>query len=183
MGRPTVLMLGDSITHGTDWTERLPFLEITNRAIPGYNTDDLLDQLDNLDNIDLASFDLISLLIGTNDFGDPRFDRAGDDVGKRICDLSALMVRSCGPAQLIVNSILPRGHHFSDRIHAANTIIQASLPDAVIYLDCWPALSLANSLRPEFLLEDGFDVHISEAGYDAWQSILEPVMIGVVGGK
>ena len=173
-------MLGDSITHGTDWAERLPFFEVTNRAIPGYNTDDLLDQLDN---INFASFDLISLLIGTNDFGDPRFDRAGDDVGKRICDLSALMVRSCGPAQLIVNSILPRGLHFSDRIHTANTIIQASLPDTVIYLDCWPALSLANCLRPEFLLGDGFDVHLSEAGYDAWQSILEPVMMSVVGGK
>jgi len=177
MSKPKVLMLGDSITHGTDWAERLPFFEVTNRAVPGYNTDDLIVQLAG---IDLTSFDVISLLIGTNDFGDPRYDRAGDDLGQRVCAITAQMAASSGPAQLIVHSILPRSLHFSDRIHVANGIIKSSLPEAAIYLDCWPALSSENFLRPEFLLEDGFDVHLNEAGYNAWQSILEPVLMNVI---
>jgi len=40
-----ILFVGDSITHGTNWDEWIDFADTQNISVPGYSTDDVLNQL------------------------------------------------------------------------------------------------------------------------------------------
>jgi lysophospholipase L1-like esterase len=168
-----ILFVGDSITHGTNWSAEIDFAEVENIAVPGYSTDDVLQQLES---IDLNSYQVISLLVGTNDFGNIALDRAGDDVGRRVSEVINQILNRSENSRIVVNSILPRDLRFTERIQSANKMISAYSHERVSYLDCWSALANENYLRPEFLLDDGFDVHLSDSGYQAWAAILLPVL-------
>jgi len=115
-------------------------------------------------------------LIGTNDFGNPDLNRSREEVGRRVIGIINQIQIDNPKAKIIVNSILPRSAVFADRIKVANQIISSGLNDSVTYLDCWPALSEGDQLRDEYLLVDGFDAHLSDAGYAAWRTILVPAL-------
>lgn len=168
-----ILFVGDSITHGTNWANFIDFAEVINIAVPGFSTDDVKAQIDE---VALLNPEIVSLLVGTNDFGNPEINRTGEDVGARVAEIIRLIADRLPHAELVINSILPRDIAFSDRIHCANSIISSQLNGRAKYLDCWPALSLENHLNPAYRLEDGFDVHLSEAGYKAWAQVLIPVL-------
>lgn len=168
-----ILFVGDSITHGTDWSKNIDFAEVRNIAVPGYSTDDVLVQLPEIVEIDPQ---IISLLIGTNDFGNVLLDRAGEEVGQRVNTIIQEITAALPEVKLVANSILPRGLAFTNRIRIANSAISELLNKQVTYLDVWPALSKDNFLNPMYLLEDGFDVHLNEDGYDAWAGQLIPVL-------
>jgi N-acetylglucosamine-6-sulfatase len=169
--RPTVLFVGDSITHGTDWGAYIDFASVENIAVPGFTTDDVKAQIDL---ITKSAPDLISLKIGTNDFGNTALDRTGEDVGARVTAIIEEIHSYLPKTKLIINSIAPRGRDFTDRIHTANNIIQGACKSPIEYLDLWPALSVDNWLNPDYLLPDGFDGHLSDAGYAAWREVLFP---------
>ena len=171
--RSRILFVGDSITHGTDWSKRINFAEVNNIAVPGYSTDDVLVQLPEIVEIDPQ---IISLLIGTNDFGNVLLDRAGEEVGQRVNTIIQEITAALPKVKLVVNSILPRGLEFTIRIDTANRIISKYFSDQVTHLDTWPTLSKDKFLNPKYLLEDGFDVHLNEDGYDAWAGQLIPVL-------
>ena len=174
---PAILFVGDSITHGTDWGAYIDFASVENIAVPGFATNDVNAQIDLITKI---APDLISLKIGTNDFGNPELDRAAEDVGARVSAIIEEIHGKLPNTKLIINSIAPRGEDFSERIHVANKIIKIACNSPIEYLDLWPALSLDNWLKPEYLLEDGFDVHLNEAGYAAWRKVLFPRIIAAL---
>ncbi len=168
-----ILFVGDSITHGNDWASQINFAEVENIAIPGFTTDDVEIQLDE---ISMHKPDAISLLIGTNDFGNILLNRSGEDVGKRVISIISAIKSELPKSKLVVNSILPRSLEFSERIHQANAVIESFNSVEFQYLNCWPALSENNFLNPIFLLQDGFDVHLSPLGYQAWSEVLIPAL-------
>ena len=168
---PAVLFVGDSITHGTDWAKYIDFATVENIAVPGFTTDDVKAQIDL---ITKSAPDLISLKIGTNDFGNTALDRTGEDVGARVSAIVKEIHSNLPNTKLIVNSIAPRGKDFTERIQTANKIIQIACKSPIEYLDLWPALSVDNWLKPEYLLQDGFDGHLSDDGYAAWREVLFP---------
>jgi len=170
---PLILFVGDSITHGTDWASKIDFAEVKNIAVPGYLTDDVRAQLSEIKRINPK---VISMLIGTNDFGNTEVDRTGADVGQRISEIIRSILDSSETIHIVSSSILPRDFRFADRIRTANRIISSVTHDRITYLDCWPALSHNENLRPEFLLTDGFDVHLNSAGYEAWSKVLVPTL-------
>ena len=73
-----IVFAGDSITASGNWAEVINFAEVKNFAVPGGSTDGLLAAIPE---IIASSPDLISVLIGTNDFGNPEINREGADVG------------------------------------------------------------------------------------------------------
>jgi len=170
---PLILFVGDSITHGMDWASKIDFAEVKNIAVPGYLTDDVRAQLSEIKRINPK---VISMLIGTNDFGNTDVDRTGTDVGQRISEIIRSILDSSDTTQIVISSILPRDFRFAGRIRAANRIVSSVTHDRITYLDCWPALSHNENLRPEFLLTDGFDVHLNSAGYEAWSKVLVPTL-------
>lgn len=173
-----ILCIGDSITHGTNWSTKIDFAEVENIAVPGYSTDDVLGQLRT---VNLNNYQVISLLIGTNDFGNIELDRTGDDVGRRVLELINQIIKGSSETQIVVTSILPRDLRFTERIQIANNLISSYSHDRITYLDCWGVLANENYLRPEFLLKDGFDVHLNESGYVAWAELLLPELITALG--
>ena len=165
--------MGDSITHGTDWSQWIDFAPFENVAVPGFTTTDVENQLEQI----VASNPLIiSLLIGTNDFGDATINRSAEEVVARIDVIVTAILDRLPKVQILMSSILPRGSEFSDRITSANELISKFEHERFTYLDCWPILSNGTELNLEFLLADGFDVHLNSAGYEAWASILVPAM-------
>ena len=166
-----ILFVGDSITHGTDWSRWIDFAPFENVAVPGFTTTDVENQLEQIVAINPS---VISLLIGTNDFGDTTVNRTAEEVAARIDVIVSAILDRLPEVQILMSSILPRGAEFSDRITLANELISKFDYERYFHLDCWPALANGTELNSEFLLADGFDVHLNSAGYDAWASVLVP---------
>jgi len=166
-----ILFVGDSITHGADWSKWINFVPFKNIAVPGFTTTDVEDQLEQIIAINPS---IISLLIGTNDFGDVTINRSPNEVAARIDLIVSTILDRLPKVQILMCSILPRGADFSDRSILANVLISKLEYERFIYLDCWSALSNGTRLNPEFLLADGFDGHLNSAGYDVWASVLVP---------
>ena len=76
-----IVFAGDSITASGNWADAIDFAEVENVAVPGGSTDGLLAAIPE---IAAANPDLISVLIGTNDFGNPEINRQGADVGSQV---------------------------------------------------------------------------------------------------
>ena len=171
-----ILFLGDSITHGTDWSRWIDFVPVQNEAVPGFTTDDVANQLQELGGLDP---DIISLLIGTNDFGDLTVNRSADDVASRIHALVSTILAQWPDARVLLCSILPRGSEFFERISVTNAIVSKIDHERLTFLDCWPVLCDGDMLKSEYLLADGFDVHLNFAGYESWASVLVPALSGI----
>ena len=171
-----ILFLGDSITHGTHWSSWIDFLPVQNEAVPGFTTDDVANQLQELGELNPA---VISLLIGTNDFGDVTVNRLAEDVAARIDALVSTILAQWPDARVLLSSILPRGSEFFERISVTNEIVSKINHERLTFLDCWPVLCDGDKLRSEYLLADGFDVHLNSAGYESWASVLIPALSGI----
>ena len=172
-GETMILFLGDSITHGTDWSRWIDFVPVQNEAVPGFTTDDVANQLQELGGLDP---DVISLLIGTNDFGDVTVNRSAEDVASRIHALVSTILAQWPDARVLLCSILPRGSTFFERISVTNEIVSKIDHERLTFLDCWSVLSDGDKLKSEYLLADGFDVHLNSAGYESWASVLVPAL-------
>ena len=171
-----ILFLGDSITHGTHWSRWIDFVPVQNEAVPGFTTDDVANQLQELGELNPA---VISLLIGTNDFGDVTVNRLAEDVAARIDALVSTILAQWPDARVLLCSILPRGSEFFERISVTNEIVSKISHERLTFLDCWPVLCDGDKLRSEYLLADGFDVHLNSAGYESWASVLVPALSGI----
>ena len=171
-----ILFLGDSITHGCDWSKWIDFAPVVNLAVPGFTTTDVENQLEEIAS---RAHSVISILIGTNDFGDPTINRTAQDVASRIDALVSTILGQWPDTNVLLCSILPRGSEFFERITRANELVSRMYHERLMFLDCWPALSDGEKLKSEFLLADGFDVHLNSAGYESWASVLVPALRGI----
>ena len=168
-----ILFVGDSISHGTDWSKWIDFSRIENVAVPGFTTTDVENQLEQIVSRNPS---IISLLIGTNDFGDPTVNRSAREVADKIAEIVLTLLDRLPKVRIVACSILPRGAEFSNRITLANGLVSKFEHERFTYLDCWPVLANGAELKSEFLLADGFDVHLNSAGYEAWASVLVPAL-------
>ncbi len=73
-----MVFLGDSITEGKLWDERVPTLPTVNRGIGGDTVRGVLDRLDSA----IVEPQAVSVLIGTN-------DPAGTGPSRRVADIAA----------------------------------------------------------------------------------------------
>jgi lysophospholipase L1-like esterase len=165
----TVLFLGDSITAQGDWQTWFPEVDALNFGIPGNTTDDVVARLDS---VVAADPDEIILLIGTNDFG------TRQTVEHLVRNVQSIMVelrRQLPGARMLLQSVMPRGREFADRIQDANIHLrQFSATVHAQYLDLWPAMALEDGeLNPAYSDDR---LHLNDAGYQAWLSELRPAL-------
>ena len=166
-----VLFLGDSITEQGLWDEWFPHLATLNRGIGGNTVGDVLERLDTA----LYEPRLVSLLVGTNDLSGLGRSRKPDDIAAQMRELVARIRKRAPGAPLIVNSVMPRGRRYADRIRRLNTHCQAITAEAGgIWVDLWPALAAADGSLRSDLTADG--LHLNGAGYRAWVDVLSPVV-------
>ena len=184
-----IVFAGDSITASGNWAEVINFAEVENFAVPGGSTDGLLDAIPEIVG---SNPDLISILIGTNDFGNPEINRDGADVGARVIAIVNEFKAQVPNAQLLLHTILPRGVEASGvdlrpRVIEANNFIKANLPADIELIDLWPLFVAPDglSLADQYVMADEptLKLHLNENGYRKWITVLLPKLQRMVIAK
>jgi lysophospholipase L1-like esterase len=164
-------MLGDSITHGGEWSEIFPGLPIVNRGIGGDTTTGVLARLDSIVDARPAA---IFIKIGTNDLTrGPERDESYQQYREIITN-----IQDASPGtDIYVQSLLPRSVDFRHDVEAYNQKIRAISNElGVTYIDLYPAfLDPDGSLRDELTYDE---IHLTGQGYQLWKSLLKPTMAG-----
>ncbi len=166
----TVVFLGDSLTQGGDWESWFPDLNAINLGVGGNTTDDVLGRLEA---VVALNPDEIVLLIGTNDLG---MRRTVESLVRNIQSTLVDLRRELPGSRMLVQSIVPRGREFADRIREANIHLrQFSATVHAQFLDLWPVMALEDGeLNPTFSDDR---LHLNDAGYEAWLSELRPALV------
>ena len=165
----TIVFLGDSITQGGDWATWFPGVNTVNLGVGGDTTDDVLLRLDPVVE---AHPDEVLLLIGTNDLGTRQ---SVEHLVRNIQSMLVELRRDLPGTRMLVQSILPRGREFADRIQEANIHLrQFAATVHAQYLDLWPAFAEEDGEINPTYSEDR--LHLNDAGYEAWLSELRPAL-------
>jgi lysophospholipase L1-like esterase len=169
MTKQKVLFLGDSITQNGDWATWFPDIDSLNFGIGGDTSEDVLGRLDTVVE---AHPDEIVLLVGTNDLG---LRRSVEQLVRNIQSILVDLRRDLPGSRMLVQSVLPRGREFADRIREANIHLRQFSPTVhAQYLDLWPTMALADGeLNPAYSDDR---LHLNDAGYEAWLSELRPAL-------
>jgi len=169
MTEETIVFLGDSITQGGDWAAWFPELNTVNLGVGGDTTDDVLLRLDAVVE---AHPDEVMLLIGTNDLGTRQ---SVEHLVRNIQTMLVSLRRDLPGTRMLVQSILPRGREFADRIQEANIHLrQFAATIRAQYLDLWPAFAEADGEINPAYSDDR--LHLNDAGYETWLGELRPAL-------
>jgi len=169
MTEETIVFLGDSITQGGDWAAWFPELNTVNLGVGGDTTDDVLLRLDAVVE---ARPDEVMLLIGTNDLGTRQ---SVEHLVRNIQTMLVSLRRDLPGTRMLVQSILPRGREFADRIQEANIHLrQFAATIRAQYLDLWPAFAEADGEINPAYSDDR--LHLNDAGYETWLGELRPAL-------
>lgn len=167
--RPSIAFVGDSLTEQGQWETWFPDREARNLGVGGDTTADLIARLD-----EVVEFhpDAVTLLIGTNDLGQRK---SVEHLVRNIQFLLVTLRRALPGTRMLVQSIMPRGAEYSERVHDANRHLRQFAPSVnAQYLDLWPALV---GEKDEISSEYSDDkLHLTDAGYEAWLSELRPAL-------
>ena len=184
-----IVFAGDSITASGNWAEVIDFAEIANFAVPGGSTDALLEAIPE---IAATNPDIVSILIGTNDFGNPLINREGADVGARVLAIVAEFKKQLPKAKLVLHTILPRGIEASkvdlrSRVIEANEYLKVNKPADIEFIDLWPLFVATDglSLADQYVMPDEpeLKLHINENGYREWITVLLPTLQRMVNAR
>ena len=171
--RSSIAFIGDSITNHGEWETWFPDRHTHNLGVSGDTTDDLIDRIDPI--VELHP-DAVALLVGTNDLGQRK---SVEHLVRNIEYLLVTLRRGLPGSRMLVQSIMPRGAEYADRIHDANRHLRQFAPSVnAQYLDLWPALTgsadgRVDEIAPEFSDDK---LHLTAAGYEAWLSELRPAL-------
>ena len=162
-----VLFLGDSLTAHGDWQAWFPDVQTLNFGVSGDTTDDVMARLGSVVEADP---DEVILLVGTNDLG------TRHTVEHLVRNVQSILVdlrRDLPGSRMLVQSVMPRGREFADRIQEANIHLRQFCATVhAQYLDLWPVLALPDGELNPMFSDDR--LHLNDAGYEAWLSELRP---------
>ena len=172
--RSSIAFVGDSITNHGDWAAWFPDRQTHNLGVSGNTTDDLIARLDEV--IELHP-DAVALLIGTNDLGQRK---SVEHLVRNVEFLLVTLRKGLPGSRMLVQSVMPRGAEFADRVHDANRHLRQFAPSVnAQYLDLWPALVGAASEGHGDEIDPRFSddkLHLTAAGYEAWLGELRPAL-------
>jgi N-acetylglucosamine-6-sulfatase len=175
-----IAFAGDSITASGNWAAAIDFAEVSNFAVSGDSTDALLEMIPKI-----AEFkpDLVSILIGTNDFGNTLLNREGADVGERVLAIVEEFKKQLPEAKILLHTILPRGIEDSGvdlrkRVIEANDYLKLNKKSDIEFIDLWAHFVAPDglSLADQFVLPDEpiLKLHLNANGYREWVTVLLP---------
>lgn len=173
IGPTTVVLFGDSLTEEGDWEALLPGRSVSNQGYSGFTSAQLIPVAE-----DVAADQprLVLILAGTNDIRD------GHPPSWTEANLAEILDRfqEASPATtVIVQTLLPRADAPTEVVATSERIVALADSRDVTVVDLHPAFDDgAGGLRPADTRDD---LHLSEAGYQRWIGILEPVLDAALG--
>lgn len=173
-----IVMLGNSITNGCEWSELLGRPNIKNRGISGDITEGVIRRLKPIVDGQPAK---VFLLIGINDLSR---GYTPDSITARIFRIVDTIKSESPRTQVYVQSLLPLNPSFnmfnSHMQHAAEIVpINARLANEAsghgyTFIDLYPAFVNAEGLLDPAYTNDG--LHLLGAGYLRWRDIITPYL-------
>lgn len=172
----SIVMLGNSLTHGCEWHELFHNPKILNRGINGDTAQGIRDRLDSILDGRPAK---IFLLAGVNDVS---HNLTADSIAEALRDIITTIRQTSPDTRLYVQSLLPINNSFGrykllagkeQVIRDINTLLKPIAENAGA---TWVELHQAfcdndGNLRRE-LTNDG--LHLLAPGYIIWRDILTP---------
>lgn len=170
-----IIMLGNSITDGGEWSEMFQNPHIKNRGISGDISAGVLNRIDEVAERKPAK---VFLLIGTNDLAR---GISPDSVVKNIRQIVAILHETSPKTQIFVQSIFPVNESFkkfgghtskkAEIIQVNQSLKNLSDSLSFVYLDVYISLvDETGRMNPKFT-NDG--LHLLGEGYLAWKKVIE----------
>jgi lysophospholipase L1-like esterase len=168
-----VVFVGDGLSAGARWGERLPEFEVHNLGVTGDTTDEVIARLDAVIE---TNPDAVVLQVGTNDIG---WHRSDEYIVRNIETILWTLHKKLPGTRLLVQSVPPREQEVVHLIRSINCHVRQFAPTVKArYLDLWPALA-----DPEGRLSADWStdsLHLTEAGYVVWLGELRPALIDML---
>ncbi len=170
-----VVFVGSSSIRLWDLPKSFPNLDAVNHGFGGSQLDDSVHYFDRL--VTAASPRVIVLYAGDNDVN------AGKSPEVVLRDFQRFMkevdnqVPKCERVVFIAIKPSLKRWHLKDTIVKANALVAAACAEhpKAVYADIWPpSLNDAGEPRPELLASD--QLHLTPAGYEAWTSVISPLL-------
>lgn len=174
----SIVMLGNSLTHGGEWAQLTGNPKMLNRGINGDTVEGITLRIDAV--VD-GHPDKIFLLSGTNDVS---HDLSADSIACAIGELVDLIRTRTPQTKLYVQSILPCNNSFGRYKAMAGKEqvirdINKLLPDIVeskgaTFINLYPSFVDSEGNLDRRLTNDG--LHLLPEGYAIWVEILRPYL-------
>ena len=174
-----IVMLGNSITDGCEWSELFQNPNVKNRGISGDITEGVLYRLEEVTRSKPAK---VFLLIGINDLSR---NIAADTVYRNICKIATEIQSASPETQVFVQSILPVNpafSKFSKHIGKTPEVLEINkklkewcAANKVHFVNLFDSFTEAGTdyLNPDFT-NDG--LHLTANGYLKWAEIITPLI-------
>jgi len=161
-----IVMLGNSITAGTNWNALLPTFDVANRGVPGDTAEGVLKRLDS---IIAMQPQCVAVMLGVNDL------QNGRSVQQISENYTAIIDRlSASGVTVIVQSTLATSYA---RLNASVVDVDRSLGEMCRQSGRCLYLDLNSTLAPTGVIADTVDgVHIGPNSYRLWANALTPLL-------
>lgn len=172
----SIVMLGNSLTHGCEWHELLGNPNVVNRGING----DIAEGIDlRLDGILRGHPAKIFLLCGVNDVS---HDLSADSIASAVEAIVGRIKRESTTTKVYLQSLLPINNSFGrykrifgkeQTIRDINTLLEAyAAKNDITWINLYPAFADDKGNLRSDLTNDG--LHLLGPGYIIWREILLP---------
>ncbi len=172
----SIVMLGNSLTHGCEWHELLGNPNVVNRGING----DIAEGIDlRLDGILRGHPAKIFLLCGVNDVS---HDLSADSIASAVEAIVGRIKRESPTTKVYLQSLLPINNSFGrykrifgkeQTIRDINTLLEAyAAKNDITWINLYPAFADEKGNLRSDLTNDG--LHLLGPGYIIWREILLP---------
>lgn len=175
IGPASVVLLGDSLTEEGDWETLLPGRPVSNQGYSGYTSAQLLPVAE-----DIAAKRprLVLILAGTNDIRDghpPSWTEAN------LIEILDRLHADGSSTTVLLQTLLPRADAPAEVVATNERVVAVARSRGVPLVDLHPVFDDgAGGLRPADTRDD---LHLSEAGYQRWVEVLEPILAAELGSS
>ena len=161
-----VVMLGDSITEGADWSALFPGVRIHNEGIGGDDTDGVLRRLALVTDRRPGK---VFLMIGTNDIG--KGIHSVDVIVDNVAAIVDQMRAGSPTTEIYLQSVLPRLRRRTDQVSSVNRGIETVARDrGATWIDLQPIFDRGDGAMNLRLAPDA--LHPNGEGYRRWAEFI-----------
>jgi lysophospholipase L1-like esterase len=161
----SIVLLGDSLTEGGDWARLLPDHRVANRGYSGFTSEEILDPA-----ADVAASrpQAVLIMIGTNDIRDGRPPSWTVEHLDRMLDRFAC---ESPDSTVVLQTVLPRSDAVAEVRALNQAIVELASSRRTVLFDVYPHFDDGAGGLRDGETTDG--VHLTEAGYVRWATILD----------